>query len=165
MTSTARPPVGLEYKAAATMLAPAGPSDARRGPAGTTMDGEHGEVVALVTVTGVEDDVQDVIEPGAFRRSLKIRTPRMCVGHDWGRVAGRTVVIAELMPGDHRLPRTTPDGTPWPPEAGALLVNARFLVVDATAAVVGVGPVVNDDRVRRRPRAKRSQARLSLPVA
>ena len=31
------------------------------------------------------------------------------------------------MPGDSRLPRTTPRGLPWPAEAGALLVKARFL--------------------------------------
>ncbi len=34
----------------------------------------------------------------------------------------------ELMPGDPRLPRTAPDGTPWPPEAGALRVKARYLL-------------------------------------
>jgi len=32
------------------------------------------------------------------------------------------------MPGDPRLPRTAPDGTPWPPEAGALRVKARYLL-------------------------------------
>jgi len=32
------------------------------------------------------------------------------------------------MPGDPRLPRTAPDGTSWPPEAGALRVKARYLL-------------------------------------
>jgi len=32
------------------------------------------------------------------------------------------------MPGDPRLPRTAPDGTPWPPAAGALRVKARYLL-------------------------------------
>ncbi|HVL83036.1 MAG TPA: hypothetical protein VM367_01895 [Pseudonocardia sp.] len=73
-----RPPAGLEIKVAAALLEPT--PDVRPVDAAATVDDETGEIVALVAVTGVVDDVSDVIEPGAFRRSLKIRTPRMCAG-------------------------------------------------------------------------------------
>ena len=76
-SSNARPPAGLEYKGAPAMLAPRpGPAAVEVGSAArsgvTEVDGA-GQVVALVAVTGVEDDVNDVIEPGAFRRSLRER--------------------------------------------------------------------------------------------
>lgn len=33
-----------------------------------------------------------------------------------------------MEPGDPLLPRTAPDGTPWPPEAGALWIRAKYLM-------------------------------------
>jgi len=128
MTSSSSPPVGLESEAGAAMLAPPGTtaSPARPRPAASTV-ADNGEITALAAVTGILDDVGDVLEPGCFRRSLRIRNPRMVVGHEWGRVAGRATEVTELMPGDPRLPKRTPRGEPWPPEAGALLVKATFL--------------------------------------
>ena len=127
--SRTRPPTGLEHKSAPAMLAPRpGPSAAKVGSAAlsgvTEVDGA-GQIVALVAVTGVVDDVDDVIEPGAFRRSLRERQVKGVLGHDWLRVVAVAEEAVELMPGDPRLPRTAPDGTPWPPEAGALRVKAR----------------------------------------
>ena len=130
--SRTRPPTGLEHKSAPAMLAPRpGPSAAKVGSAAlsgvTEVDGA-GQIVALVAVTGVVDDVDDVIEPGAFRRSLRERQVKGVLGHDWLRAVAVAEEAVELMPGDPRLPRTAPDGTPWPPEAGALRVKARYLL-------------------------------------
>jgi len=132
MSSSARPPAGLEHKSAPTMLAPRpGPAAVEVGSAArsgvTEVDGA-GQVVALVAVTGTVDDVNDVIEPGAFRRSLRERQVKGVLGHDWLRAVAVAKKAVELMPGDPRLPRTAPDGTPWPPEAGALRVKARYLL-------------------------------------
>jgi hypothetical protein len=55
---------------------------------------------ALVAVTGVEDDVSDVIESGAFRASLRERKVRGVLGHDWLRVVAVAEEAVELMPGD-----------------------------------------------------------------
>lgn len=98
-------------------------------PAGglADIDPDTGTVTAVVAVTGVRDDVGDIISAGAFRRTLRERTPRMVVGHDWNRVCGRTTSIRELLPGDPDLPATAPDGSPWPREAGALVATARYL--------------------------------------
>ncbi|ROP37441.1 HK97 family phage prohead protease [Saccharothrix texasensis] len=79
-----------------------------------------GVVEVLAAVTGVRDDTGDVIEPGAFTRTLKDRRPKVVLSHDWNRPVGKTLAIRELMPGDPRLPRTTHDGRPWPKGAGAL---------------------------------------------
>jgi hypothetical protein len=54
-------------------------------------------MVALAAVTGIVDSVGDVLEPGCFRRSLRERTPSLCVSHDWGRVAGRITEAVELL--------------------------------------------------------------------
>ena len=95
-------------------------------PGTFTDDDPDGSVWAIAAVTGVQDDVGDVIMPGAFRRSLKTRTPKGVLGHDWSRMVARADQVIELMLGDARLPTTLADGSPWPPEAGALLVRGRF---------------------------------------
>jgi hypothetical protein len=81
MRSSTRLPADLEHKSAPTMLAPQpGPAAVEVGsPARsevTEVDGA-GQVVALVAVTGVEDDV---IEPGAFRRTLRERQVKGILG-------------------------------------------------------------------------------------
>jgi hypothetical protein len=106
-------PDGLEFKT----LAVANPAE----------PDTHGVIEALVAVTGVKDEVNDYIEPGAFRRTLSDRPkPKVCLGHDWNRPIGKTLEIRELLPGDRRLPKETADGRPWPRTAGALW--ARFQV-------------------------------------
>jgi hypothetical protein len=94
----------------------------------TAVDDETGIVTALAAVTGTRDDVNDILVPGCFGRSLRERTPALCVAHDWARIAGQVLSAVELLPGDPRLPATTADGAPWPREAGALLIRARFLL-------------------------------------
>lgn len=134
-------PVDLAYKSAPAAIA-ARPGT--RAPATACVDPDSGEVTALAAVTGVVDEVNDIIVPGALAASLRRRTPRLCAAHDWGRIAGRVVEAKELMPGDPRLPGNAPDGTPWPREAGALWFRARFLPTqegkEARAIAQAFGP-------------------------
>jgi phage head maturation protease len=87
----------------------------------TDQDADVGIVEALVAVTGIVDDVNDIIEPGAFARTLRERPhPKVCLEHDWHRPIGKTLDLKELLPGDPQLPKLAADGKPWPREAGAL---------------------------------------------
>ncbi|MFJ1706878.1 HK97 family phage prohead protease [Kitasatospora sp. NPDC088346] len=88
-------------------------------------DDEQGAFTTLVSVTGLLDHDGDVIEPGAYTRTLAELTPKGVWSHDWNVWTARTEHIEELMPGDPRLPATLPDGQPWPAGAGALLVKGR----------------------------------------
>jgi hypothetical protein len=113
-------PAGLEFKdAGAVVTEPAVPAPLA-GPEA------KGIVDAIVAVTGVVDDVNDHIVPGAFRRTLAERVPKVCLGHDWNRPIGKTLQIKELMPGDPGLPKATADGKPWPKEAGAVLARSQY---------------------------------------
>lgn len=90
-------------------------------------EGTHEGIVELIAaVTGVKDEVGDVIRPGAFARTLAGRTPKGVLGHDWNRPISKVLDIAEWLPGDSRLPARTGDGEPWPRGAGALWVKALF---------------------------------------
>jgi hypothetical protein len=89
-------------------------------------DEATGIVEAIVSVTGIVDEVKDIIEPGAYAETLRQRTPKGISGHDWGKLAAKTLDIKELLPGDPALPRETPDGKPWPAAAGALWVKAQY---------------------------------------
>lgn len=132
----------LEYKTAATLAGGAGPAGAL--VAATTDDGpvhvgsDHpfydlkndpaGTAWAIVAVTGVRDEVDDIIVPGAFRRSLAEREMKGVKGHDWNRPVAVQRHAVELMPGDDRLPARLPSGAPWPAEAGALAVKASYIL-------------------------------------
>jgi phage head maturation protease len=109
-------PDGLEYKAST-----AGPDSGL-----LDADDETGVVEAIVSVTGVEDDVADIIEPGAYAKTLARRRPKGIFVHDWSKWVARTEMIEELLPGDKRLPPKTKTGQPWPQGAGGLYVRARF---------------------------------------
>jgi phage head maturation protease len=78
------------------------------------------------SVTGIRDDVNDIIEPGAYTETLRKRTPKIIKDHDWQQRLGKTLEITELLPGDPRLPKTTSGGAPWPREAGALVSKVRL---------------------------------------
>lgn len=95
-------------------------------------DEEQGIVEALVSVTGIVDNVNDIIVPGAYAKTLSERRPKGVWSHDWNTPVSKALDIAELMPGDDRLPKTLPNGDAWPAEAGALWVKAQFNL--ATAA-------------------------------
>lgn len=85
-----------------------------------------GVVTAIVSVTGVVDEVDDIIEPGAYAETLLKRTPKVCWHHSWEHPIGKVLWIEELMPGDPRLPSKTRDGQPWPKEAGALVAKMQM---------------------------------------
>ena len=90
------------------------------------VEGDTGFVRAIVSVTGVEDEVNDVIMPGAYTETLVKRKPKVCWHHAWEKPIGRTTGIEEWLPGDRRLPAFTKDGKPWPKAAGALVAEMQF---------------------------------------
>lgn len=85
-----------------------------------------GILVIVAAVTGVVDQVEDLIQPGAFLRTFRQRRPKVVVHHSWPAFAGRSLIFEEIMPGDSRLPKTQNDGTPWPPDAGAVMAAIQF---------------------------------------
>lgn len=89
-------------------------------------DADEGVVETLVAVTGLKDNVNDIIAPGAFQKSLNMRTPKGVWHHNITESVSRTEAVKELLPGDKELPKTLPNGQPWPAEAGALKVKTRF---------------------------------------
>lgn len=89
-------------------------------------DEDTGLVTAIVSVTGVRDEVDDIIMPGAYKVSLQKRTPKGVWSHDWNLWTAKTESVEEILPGDPRLPSITRAGKTWPKEAGVLLVKARF---------------------------------------
>lgn len=89
-------------------------------------DSKTGVVEAIVSVTGLKDNVNDIIKPGAFQKSLAKRTPKGVWHHNIQESVARTTEIKELAPGDPKLPKTLPNGDPWPDEAGALMVKMEF---------------------------------------
>lgn len=110
---TTKPPAGLRYT-----TAPEAPTPTVRAP--------EGVVVAVVSVTGTVDEVNDLIVPGAYTRTLTALTPKVIKEHQWADVVGRVLHIEELMPGDPRLPPFTGRGKPWPADAGALIATMQF---------------------------------------
>lgn len=59
---------------------------------------------AFVSVTAVEDRVKDIIEPGAYTKTIKQRTPKGVWSHDWKLPIAKALEIEEMKPGDPRLP-------------------------------------------------------------
>lgn len=87
---------------------------------------EKGLVRAIVSVTGIKDNVNDIILPGAYAKSLAVRKPKGVWHHNWHESVSRTEAVKELMPLDPNLPKELPNGEPWPKEAGAVEVLTRF---------------------------------------
>lgn len=90
------------------------------------LDEAEGIVTAVVSVTGVEDEVADIIKPGAYKATLARRNPKVCWAHSWEHPIGKVLHIEELLPGDERLPALTRDGKAWPREGGALVATMQF---------------------------------------
>ena len=106
---------GIEYKSVDTQAR-----------ASEVTDLGDGMIEAIVSVTNVKDNVNDIILPGAFTKSLQKRTPKGVWHHSWTDPIAKTHEIKELMPGDPLLPASLPDGRPWPKGAGALYVKMEF---------------------------------------
>ncbi|HEY1176520.1 MAG TPA: hypothetical protein VGF17_10205, partial [Phytomonospora sp.] len=87
---------------------------------------DEGVVTAIVAVTGVVDSVNDLLVPGCFAASLKVRRPKVISDHDWPSRAGRVMHVEEWLPGDPRLPKRTKEGQPWPAAAGALVATMQY---------------------------------------
>lgn len=113
-----QPKVALSFKTAQTLEAPVDSL--------TEVRPDEGIVTAIVSITGTRDDVDDVIEPGAYKRTLAKRRPKVCWNHSWEAMIGRVMHVEEIMPGDHRLPPTARDGKAWPREAGAVVATMQF---------------------------------------
>ena len=80
-----------------------------------------GIVEAIVSVTNIVDSVNDVIEPGAYKNTLRKRNPKGVWSHDTNIPVAKTLKVEELMPNDERLPDDLRSQN-----AGALLVKMQF---------------------------------------
>ena len=98
----------------------------RAAPRSTAKVQPEGIVEAIVAVTGVVDEVDDLVVPGAFAYTLSQRRPKVVDHHSWQNHVGRVLHIEEWLPGDPRLPKRTKDGKPWPEEAGALVATMQY---------------------------------------
>ncbi|MEQ7008482.1 2'-5' RNA ligase family protein [Actinopolymorpha sp. B17G11] len=102
------------------------PKSGRRVPARSVKLAPEGLVTAIVAVTGVTDEVNDILVPGCFTETLKKRKPKVCFAHSWTDPVGRVLHIEEWLPGDPRLPKKAKDGQPWPKDAGALVATMQL---------------------------------------
>jgi phage head maturation protease len=107
--------MGIEYKSVETQA-----------HAADIHDLGNGIIEAIVSITNLKDNVGDIILPGAYEKSLKVRTPKGVWHHSWTDPIAKTHEIKELSPGDALLPDTLSDGQPWPRDAGALYVKMEF---------------------------------------
>lgn len=94
-----------------------------------TADNGDGRITAYVSVTGLVDNVKDIIHPGAYDETLERRRPKGVWSHDWNQPIARTLSAQELKPGHPDLPKTLANGQPWPENAGALKVDMEFNTV------------------------------------
>lgn len=92
----------------------------------TVIDEKKGIVELFASVTGLRDNVKDVIEPGAYEKTLVTRNPKGVYAHKWDMPISKALEAKELMPGSPELPKTLPNGDPWPAGAGALKIKAQF---------------------------------------
>ncbi|WP_180989475.1 NUDIX domain-containing protein [Streptomyces cahuitamycinicus] len=77
---------------------------------------------AIYAVTGVVDEVNDLIVPGAFTHTLANRRVKPVWHHEWKAAVGVVLDVEEWMPGDPRF-ADVPD---WPAEAGALVARVQY---------------------------------------
>ncbi|MGG7574098.1 HK97 family phage prohead protease [Streptomyces sirii] len=77
---------------------------------------------AIFAVTGLVDEVADLIVPGAFAHTLATRPVKTVWHHEWKEPIGVVLDIAEWQPGDPRFA----DIPNWPSEAGALVATIQF---------------------------------------
>ncbi|MGW8387107.1 NUDIX domain-containing protein [Streptomyces albidoflavus] len=83
---------------------------------------QRGSSRAIYAVTGVVDEVNDLILPGAFARTLASRPVKTVWHHGWKDPVGVVVEVEEWLPGDRRF-ADIPD---WPAEAGALVATVVY---------------------------------------
>ncbi|MEU2968941.1 NUDIX domain-containing protein [Streptomyces ardesiacus] len=83
---------------------------------------QRGTSRAIYAVTGVVDEVEDLILPGAFARTLSTRPVKTVWHHGWKDPVGVVVTCEEWMPGDPRFAEIPG----WPAEAGALVATVVY---------------------------------------
>ena len=83
---------------------------------------QRGTSRAIYAVTGVVDEVNDLIMPGAFARTLATRPVKTVWHHGWKDPVGVVIEVEEWLPGDRRFA----DIPGWPPEAGALVATVLY---------------------------------------
>lgn len=84
---------------------------------------QRGTSRAIYAVTGVVDEVADLIVPGAFARTLASRPVKTVWHHGWKDPVGVVVDCEEWLPGDPRFADVPGD---WPAEAGALVATVLY---------------------------------------
>ncbi|MGY4934921.1 NUDIX domain-containing protein [Streptomyces sp. 900116325] len=84
---------------------------------------QRGTSRAIYAVTGVVDEVNDLIVPGAFARTLASRPVKTVWHHGWKDPVGVVVEVEEWLPGDGRFSEVPGD---WPAEAGALVATVVY---------------------------------------
>ncbi|QFG13244.1 hydrolase [Streptomyces phage Gilgamesh] len=84
---------------------------------------QRGTSRAIYAVTGVVDEVNDLIMPGAFARTLATRPVKTVWHHGWKDPVGVVVACEEWLPGDPRFADIPGD---WPAEAGALVATVIY---------------------------------------
>ena len=67
-------------------------------------DEREGIVDAIVSVTGVLDRQKDIVEPGAFRKALTGKLPKVVNSHQAHQFLGKVLSMRELQPGNAELP-------------------------------------------------------------
>ncbi|RZU28321.1 HK97 family phage prohead protease [Streptomyces sp. BK022] len=77
---------------------------------------------AIYAVTGVVDEVNDLILPGAFTKTLSTRPVKTVWHHEWKEPCGVVLSVEEWLPGDKRFAEI-PD---WPAQAGALVATVSY---------------------------------------
>ncbi|MEU6460327.1 NUDIX domain-containing protein [Streptomyces sp. NPDC046976] len=98
------------------------PTAAPPRPVSSTFLNQRGTSRAIYAVTGVVDEVNDLILPGAFTRTLAARPVKTVWHHAWKDPVGVVVECEEWLPGDSRF-KSVPD---WPAEAGALVARVIY---------------------------------------
>ncbi|MFI9588086.1 NUDIX domain-containing protein [Streptomyces sp. NPDC052236] len=77
---------------------------------------------AIYAITGVVDEVNDLILSGAFTHTLATRRTKAAWHHEWKDAVGVVLDVEEWRPGDPRF-ADVPD---WPQEAGALVGTVAY---------------------------------------
>jgi HK97 family phage prohead protease len=70
-----------------------------------SVDDAEGIVDAIVNTTGLLDRQKDIIEPGAFRKAVNGKLPKVVNSHQGSDFLGKVLSMREIMPGDTSLPR------------------------------------------------------------
>jgi len=85
------------------------------------IDRKKGIVEAFAAVIGNKDNVNDIIMPGAFQKSLKNRQPRAVWHHSWQHPIGKVLAIEEVDSSDFRATKKMREAN-----AGGLWVKVQF---------------------------------------